>query len=215
MGTTLAHQQASADSDATPTSVVVPVMTQEPEEEAAPITDETAKEDLPKRSEEELAKEAELLQAQAKADMEAAKRPKAAPAKGPVEVLIHNTTGRLFTAALFTPIDPARPGASSKNFILPPGVHPVSATQWEKAKGEKMIGLLIDDGQLEEVHAKSLGELNEKKACDLVDLVTSPKLLADWNWSEKRPRVKAQLLAQIGKITPSKSKPVQEDEDQE
>lgn len=160
------------------------------ETEARPVTDSLAKSDLPPTSPAAKKREGELLAKQAGADADT--------------VLIHNTTAQLFTVALFSPVDPKKPGASSKAFRLLPGVNQLPRAQWEKAKGEKMVQLHVTEGLFVELGAKSLAELDEKRALELVDLTVDDRLLKTWHGSEQRSKVRAALEAQGKKVATTK-----------
>lgn len=187
-------------------------------EDGPPLLDSAAKDDLEPIADPELH---DLMALQAKADAEAAAKPKPKKAiYAPARVLVHNTTGHLYTVALFAEVDPKRPVASSKTFVLPPGVTPVPADVWARTTGKELsVQRLISAGHLVELGAKSLGELREKAALELVSLVVDRPILLEWAEGEKREVVRAALVGQVEKIAPSKrpeeKKPRDEDEDED
>lgn len=184
-----------------------------PLEDRPPTLDNLDVEDLPPISEAQKAEEDRLM-AQLLAEEEAGRAPPPPPRPREDVILIHNTTTSAHGIAL-----PVVPGEKRNRATLPlinllPGVNPVKLVDWRRAVEQKMVQIHLDEGMYVELDARSLRDLADKRALDLVDLTVHVPLLREWLEKERRTKIREALIAQLAKIAPTKPKKGS-DEDEE
>lgn len=121
-------------------------------------------------------------------------------------LFINNTSKRLHGVG--TPVAPKQSGAQVKPTIvsLKPGINKVDKDQWDEAKKQKMVQVLIDESVLVEVATvDDFKNLEPDSAKKMIDGIVDDKLLVDWAKSDRRKTVQKMLkerLEELSKVEP-------------